>query len=161
LEEWSPSLAHKARWTEPGLQALWQIVVIARSEATWRSSSPLDCFAALAMTFWRVSEDRWLGRIDQTIGASRDGAPMATKGARRQRYGCAIARDATKRATAPPQRHRTARTAGSSARRTPPNITGIGITSLASRPRRPRAARPRRSWAIPAFANRRSGNGAG
>ena len=41
----------------PAYRPSGKIVVIARSEATWRSSSPLDCFAVLAMTFSRVSED--------------------------------------------------------------------------------------------------------
>src|SRR6476661_3239914 len=118
----------KARWTEPGLQALWQFFRhCACSEAI--QTRLLDCFVAslLAMT---VKGRIWLGNRDQTTGDSRAGDPTA-KAAKRPRYACAIARGARSLATVPRPRHRTAPSAGISAKRTPPNITRTGITSPA------------------------------
>ena len=86
------SASQERRWTEPGLQALWRI-----------------CSGSQRRSNFSKRKCEWRSRRDRTTGDSRAGAPMATRAASRRRCACATAKAATRSATGPHPRRRTAR----------------------------------------------------
>src|SRR5215203_6977368 len=114
----------KARWTEPGLQALWH----------FHDSPPRLCAGGTLN-----GEKLWLGNRDRTTGDSRAGGPTAKAGTPR-RCACAIATAAPSLATVPRPKLRTAPSAGTSARLTQPSTTRTGIISRASARKKPHGA---------------------
>src|SRR3954469_5169000 len=131
LEEWSPRLrAYRTRLTDP--------------------------LALFAFTRGRgpARDQPWLGRRVRTIGDFRAGAAMAAA-ARRRGCACATATVAWSPATTRRPNRPTARSAGISARRTPPNTIATGFISRASPPRTPPRAR-RRNAAAPTASARRA-----
>src|SRR3954453_22154879 len=136
---------HEARWTEPGLQALWRYF----TDSAGRFS------AAGAVNRPKL----WLGRNDRTTGDSRAGGPMETRDGTQRRSACAIARVAPTSVIVRLRRRPTSPSDGISASPTRPNTTGIGIILRASARRMPHVARQRRRAVHRLSASLRTGPG--